>query len=330
MQHLREEWVTYIEELNEVEVCQRIAPDNQGNLYTFMFGKGQQWLAKFNAWGRILWRKAIDDYIISMTTDASGAVHIIASGMDEDGFMLWMETHADDDSIPVRRNLARVEFGTPNTAIIDAVGNIYVAGSTFDIDEEEAWLAKFNPDKKLVWKVDFKIPDRVNHPRDIILDGGGNVYVAGDSIVNIIGDGSLDPMDAWLGKFDIETGKRLWLRPSGTESPDAAYGLAVSDHGIYTAGIEDGVYVARYSFSGSMQWMQKLDGAKFSNVADIAADPYGNVYICGAELLGAHWAYVAKFQIKLETVSDLLTALQPLMDEIADLRAQLADRNKAE
>lgn len=328
MQHLREEWVTYIEELGEVEACQRIVPDNAGNLYTFMYGRGKQWLAKFNAWGRLMWRKDIDDTIISMTHNGRG-VHIVAAGMDEDGFMLWMETHADEDSIPVRRNVARIEEGTPNAAIVDEDGNVYVAGSTYDIDEESAWLAKFSPQKRQLWRVDFSIPDRVNHPRDIVLDGGGNVYVTGDSIINIEGDGSLDPMDAWIGKFDVETGKRLWLRPSGTEGPDAAYGLAVSDHGIYIAGIEDDVYIARYSFSGSQQWMQKLDGAKFSNVADIAADRYGNVYICGAELLGAHWAYVAKFQIKLETVSDLLTAIAPLMEEIEALRKQISTQRES-
>lgn len=325
--HIREEWVSYLNDVPEFQTCQRVVPTGDGGLYVLILGQNtnQQWLAKYDAYGKRQWHKELQNYPLGLGVANNGDALLMGFNGSVEGFHGWVERHADATDQPETKRLVTIdgEF-IPHTAIMDADENLYVAGSTAHTDAESAWLAKYDPNGKPLWQEQFGHIDRINYPTDVITDGGGNVFVSGycEPHVYMVTDDD-DTRDAWLAKFDGKSGVLEWNRMSQIDHPDQANGIAASGQGIFTAGEAGAAYVARYSLSGTQIWVDDIPVSLFSNVKDIAADGLGNIYVCGEELLGAHWAYVAKFQIKIETISDMLAVLSPLMREVKSLKQQV-------
>lgn len=92
---------------------------------------------------------------------------------------------------------------------MDAAGNVYVAGDTFDIPfalsgvDNSLW-AKYDPSGNLLWLQEFGTPER-DGATGIAVDKSGHVYVSG----NILRD-SFDSnndyfngdVDAYVARFD--------------------------------------------------------------------------------------------------------------------------------
>lgn len=120
---------------------------------------------------------------------------------------------------------------------------------------------------------------------EIVLDAGGNVYVAGYSF-NAAGN-----TDIFTLKYN-NAGARQWgARYNGAaKKDDAGYALAVDALGnVYVAGASanasgnaDAVTL-KYNSAGALQWAKRYDGAGLVDDAafDLQLDALGNVYIGG-------------------------------------------------
>ena len=85
----------------------------------------------------------------------------------------------------------------------------------------------------------------------------------------------------------------LWVRQLGTETYDAAYGVATDAAGnVYLTGETDGsldganrgdrdVWVAKYDAAGHALWKRQLGTADIDIAHGVATDAAGNVYVTG-------------------------------------------------
>jgi hypothetical protein len=118
-----------------------------------------------------------------------------------------------------------------------------------------------------------------------VVDAGGNVYVAGNSI------GSSTESDFATVKYD-DTGIHQWTaRYNGPQNfNDYVSAIAVDAWGnVYVAGYSSSIqydyyhdYVTiKYDASGNEQWVVRYDGGDDDVATDLSVDGSGNVYVTG-------------------------------------------------
>jgi hypothetical protein len=126
----------------------------------------------------------------------------------------------------------------------------------------------------------------------VATDGKGSVYLAG-STTGSLGGASRGNDDAWLAKYSA-AGALRWKRQLGTAALDVADGVAVDGDGnLYISGSTQGslggpfqggdrdAWVAKYSASGDLLWIQQFGTAESEEANAVATDGDGNVYISG-------------------------------------------------
>ena len=200
----------------------------------------------------------------------------------------------------------------------DGTGNVYVVGDTlgtsFDGEAADgppnAFLTKFNASGERQWT---KIIGAAGSERAyaVATDGGGNVYVAGETTGDLDGETNLGSWDAFLVKFDGD-GIRQWTRLMGGSGSDTAYGVAVDSAGnAYVTGASEGTlggtsnadaFVAGYDTDGAPQWFTRLQTqcAEWANAIALGSPGYlyvvGKIYQCafpGNIAIGEYDAFIA-------------------------------------
>jgi hypothetical protein len=196
---------------------------------------------------------------------------------------------------------------------IDNSGNVYTTGSfraTITIGTttltsqgvDDIFLAKYAADGTCLWAKQFGGAS-IDVGYDVVTDASGNVYVGGSfrqtaqfGSFTLDATGPYGDYDAFLLKVDPQ-GNVLWVNKGGGDDWDECRGIAISGDYVFMTGnftgpanfgtmaiddngLED-VYVAKYSTTGTLQWVSTGggSGADFSDA--LAADSDGNVYATG-------------------------------------------------
>ncbi|HAK78369.1 MAG TPA: hypothetical protein DCM71_16015 [Runella sp.] len=136
---------------------------------------------------------------------------------------------------------------------------------------------------------------------DVAVDGSGNFYVTGSfegtATFGTISLTSVGFGDIFVAKYN-SSGTLQWVQKAGGSGGDFGYEIAVDGgDNVYitgyfggsatfgtthlTSGEYDNIFVAKYSSSGTLQWVQKAGGASGDGASGIAADGSGNVYVTG-------------------------------------------------
>ena len=202
----------------------------------------------------------------------------------------------------------------------DGTGNVYVVGHTqgtsFDGETADgtlnAFLTKFNASGVRQWT---KIIGQAGSERAyaVATDGGGNVYVAGETTGDLDGETNMGSWDAFLVKYD-SGGIRQWTRLMGGSFSDTAYGVAVDSAGnAYVTGASEDTlggtlnfdaFVAGYAADGAPQWFTRLQTpcTEWANGIALASPGYlyvvGKIYQCafpGNIASGGYDAFIAYF-----------------------------------
>lgn len=127
----------------------------------------------------------------------------------------------------------------------------------------------------------------------MVTDSTGSLYVGGQTTGSIGGQPSAGQFDGYLLKYK-PSGALQWARTLATASSDVVTALAVdsSDNiyvagytygafpGITSAGSADG-FVAKYSASGTLVWLQQIGSPEIDQFTAIAVDPTGGVVVIG-------------------------------------------------
>ena len=220
------------------------------------------------------------------------------------------------------------QFGTSHTdgaegVDIDADGNLYVAGYTWDGQKDadgptgyDAVLTKFSPDGQEIWVRNFGTPNS-DYAWGVAVGSGGTVYVFGHTRGALPGQSNLGREDLYLRKFDAD-GNELWTRQFGTEFRDQHADVAVDGQdNVYVAGIartalpgqtkigNEDAYIRKYSPDGDEVWTRQFGTKGTDLISAITLDGDGNLYAVGptsGTFQGETWVgeydgYLAKFDV---------------------------------
>jgi hypothetical protein len=136
--------------------------------------------------------------------------------------------------------------------------------------------------------------------RAVCVDKDGNVIVAGYFAGKIKFDVTYTGRglnDMFIAKFNPD-GDLLWVKTAGGPLSDIAYGVAADNEGnifvtgefdslaffdsrvVFSAGKSD-IFIAKYSSSGQLIWVERAGGQQSDAANAIAVDKDGGVYITG-------------------------------------------------
>lgn len=207
-----------------------------------------------------------------------------------------------------------------NGISVDTVGNVYVTGNFrgssnfgngitvasvinpgFGSPSIDAFIAKYNSSGLCQWvKTGGSYQDE--HGNAIVVDKAGNAYVTGLFMSNSVFSGvtisaASGYPDGFIAVYN-SSGALTNLKKISSTDYEACYGITLDGQGnFYITGIADGnaffdslqiqnhgsydMFVAKYTTSGTVQWVRTTKGSQWEEGSDVRCDVDGNVYVAG-------------------------------------------------
>ncbi|MBZ0201854.1 MAG: SBBP repeat-containing protein [Ignavibacteria bacterium] len=287
------------------DVAHCLAVDNLGNAYvsghsdrnpsvtdydytTIKYNSSgvQQWIAIYDGSASGGW-----DWARSIAVDGSGNVYVtgwsegVGTGNDyatikynSSGIQQWA----------VRYNGPGNGDDSAHSIAVDISGNVYVTGGSFGIGTKDDYATvKYNSSGVQQWAARYNGSlDSSDAASLVKVDGSGNVYVTGGSVVNST---TIDystikynssGVQQWVSKYN---GPRNYIGRFGfsmlaIDSYGNSYAAAISRG----SGVTIGYATIKYNASGVQQWVQTYYGPGDSAMAfSITVDGSSNVYLTG-------------------------------------------------
>jgi hypothetical protein len=263
----------------------------------------QQWVAGYNGPGNSV------DYANSIAVDGSGNVYVTGESyrLPSTYFATIKYNSSGIQQWAAMYNGPGIGSNVPVAIVTDGSGNVYVTGYSNGGETGIDYATiKYNSSGDSVWVKRYNGPgNESDYAISIVLDGSGNVYVAGYST----GNGT---------NFDYATikynsaGVQEWVaRYNGPGNYyDVASSIAVDSMGnVYVTGSSGDntsmfdYATVKYNSDGVQQWVSIYNGPITSNeqAESISADGKGNVYVTGSSE-GIETSYYATVKYNSEGV----------------------------
>ena len=237
----------------------------------------------------------------------AGALPGQTSGGGNDAFVMKMSpvlvSALTPTSVPGR--LWTRQFGTQvndfaGDAAVDEGGNLYVVGwsqeafpnKRFEGGRFDAYVRKYSSEGTALWTREFGTTE-LDIASTVVVDGEGNVYVAGQAGGDLSDQTYSGERDALVRKYDPE-GTELWTRLFGTPGVDVASGVALDSEGdLYVVGWAEGNlpgqtrigrgdgFVVKYDRDGNQLWSRQFGTDGADEALGVGVDGAGNVYVGG-------------------------------------------------
>jgi putative cell wall-binding protein len=182
---------------------------------------------------------------------------------------------------------------------VDGSGHIYVAGATTgtlpgqtSAGGLDGFVRKYDAAGGVRWTDQFGTVGW-DFVEGVVVDGSGNVIVAGRTEGTLPGQTPAGGYDGFVRKYDA-AGVVLWTAQFGTVGGDAVNGVAVDGSGhIYVAGSTGGTlpgetsaggydgFVRKYDAAGGVRWTDQFGSVDVDVVYGVAVDGSGNVIVAG-------------------------------------------------
>lgn len=279
---------------NGDDIPKAMALDSSGNIFVAGYAsvsnaETDYVTIKYSPAGKQLWAKryngegSFSDYAYDIAVDGAG--NAIVTGQSSPGNPHTIKYSPDGKLLWAQRYSGLGYNTDPGEAVaVDSSNNIYVTGHHGTVDMVIV-TAKFNPSGKQLWLKEYDGPDGgIDLPRDIIVDGSGNVLVVGT--LNTLSSNS----DYITLKYS-PGGKRLWadIYKGPGNRDDTARSIAVDGSGnAYVTGsswepsLSSDYCTIKYSPSGKRIWVHLYQGpCSDDNAYAVAVDRSGNVYVTG-------------------------------------------------
>jgi len=286
---------------NSDDAASSLAIDAAGNIY--VTGRSDRGgvhydyaTIKYNCTGQELWVARYNgsgngqDEAWSLALDGRGNVYVTGPS--------W-GNGTDYDYATIKHNSAGVEqwvarYNGPGNdedyaecLVLDENGNVYVTGWSYGSGTDDDYATiKYDSAGVQQWVARYNSPGNGwDEAFSLALDGGGNVYVTGQS------EGSGNSYDYATIKYN-PAGVEQWVaRYNGPgNSSDYARSVAVDGGGnvyltgrSYGSGTDDDYATIKYNSAGVEQWVARYNGPgnSFDQAYSLALDGGGNAYVTG-------------------------------------------------
>jgi len=325
-----------------------IALDSAGNIYINGWTDGSfdgttadrdAFIAKYDNNGNKLWVQEFGSspdptnpnagYDFSnggMTVGSNGSLYIVGSTYGSLGATTAGEADAfvtkydSNGNWQWAKQLGTAAWDEAKGVAVDNAGNVFITGHTkgnlasptANQGDADAWVAKYDSSGNQTWikQLGTVTEDVANA---VAVDNLGSVYISGSTRGSDFNNPSqlLNSGDtnAFLAKFDSNSGNFIWSRQHGWGNYDTSTGIAADSAGnVYITGrtihSDNNVdaWVAHYTSNGDGRWWQPFGGGTEQASNSIALNSTG-FYIAGytgeslngQTYLGNTDAWVAKF-----------------------------------
>jgi hypothetical protein len=185
--------------------------------------------------------------------------------------------------LPFNRALVR----SKHAAAVDASGNVFLAGTSWNGADYDAVVVKLGPGGNRLWTGVYDGGDE-DVAYAVAVDAAGNVYLTGHSVV-MTGDFDLQP-HLLIAKLNA-AGALQWARTNGAGgiwSEGFSLVLDSAGNGYFAGEVYTGDFISAllgsFSPSGDFRWLSRpYLGFEYeeSSATDVALDTSGNVYATG-------------------------------------------------
>jgi hypothetical protein len=308
-----------------------IAVDSRGNI--FIIGVSQSpgpssfgfFLFKYSSQGQLLWKKRLGDFRgddfrgEDVAVDSGGNVfatgNILKNGTYDSDNLSIVKYSPQGKVLWKKKLLDRNDYSTFQSEIeIDSHGNVFITAEKTETGKTDAFIVKYSPQGKLLWKNQFDPIDVYSSSR-IAFNSRNDVFVTGSTYAQP-DDQGYAKSDVWIAKYSSE-GKLLWKKQLGTAERDASFDIAVDRRGdVFITGLtygqlgaqsygESDAWIAKYSHQGKLLSTVQFGTAAKDASLDIATNSRGDVFVAGyinlrltAEYFGYYKAtgFVAKYR----------------------------------
>ncbi|OYU66701.1 MAG: hypothetical protein CFE22_07760 [Cytophagaceae bacterium BCCC1] len=233
--------------------------------------------------------------------NSAGSSDIFLAKYSSTGALTWIQTAGGTGS----------EYAA--SLAVDASGNAYITGafsgtSTFGPTSissvgigYDTFVAKYNSSGGLTW-VQKGGGNQQDVSSSVAVDASGNVYICGyftgTASFGVISVTSVGYIDAYLAKYS-SSGVITWVKVGGGTGHDLSQSLCLdASSNIYMTGSFNGIatfdatnlvatstnsdiFVAKYSSSGVLNWIQKVGGTSSKTSNSIIVNSNGDAFVCG-------------------------------------------------
>jgi uncharacterized protein YjiK len=324
------------------DLANGIALDASGNVYitgyfygTATFGaisktsagNADIFVAKYSSSGTLQWVQSAggtsNDAATGIAVDASGNVYITGyffvtatfgatSKTSAGGSDIFVAKYSSSGTLQWVQSAGGTSSDDANGIAIDASGNVYITGyfygtATFGATSKtsagnaDIFVAKYDPVGTAWSWVESAGGTSTDAATGIAVDASGNVYITGyfysTATFGVSSKTSAGSADIFIAKYS-NSGTLLWVQSVGGTSIDVAFGIALDASGnVYITGYfyvtatfgatsktsvgSADIFLAKYSNTGTLQWVQSAGGTDYDYANGIAIDASGNVYIAG-------------------------------------------------
>jgi uncharacterized delta-60 repeat protein len=288
---------------NSYDAASSVAVDASGNVLVTGLSNGLISLedmvtVKYSSLGTQSWVQRyvgpqIDyDAGLAITVDASSNVVSVGSSYgivtDEDALLVKYAT-GGTQQWAMRYNGEGNSADEAVGAALDAAGNIYVCGTSYDLESQSDFaVVKYSPAGQELWVQRYNgTGEGEDFASAIAVDATGNVYVTGTSLSILSG------YDVVTLKYNTGGGL-VWSNhyTSLGSAIDEAADLAIDASGnVYVTGSRTDaatgvdMLTIKYSAGGAQSWVATYNNSAADSTDeayDIAVDGSGNVFITGA------------------------------------------------
>lgn len=254
---------------------------------------------------QVQWGSDAYDVVTGSALDANGNLFVAGTtagdldGTNAGGNDAFLTKLDATGAILWTRQWGTVETDSVSAVVVDAAGDVYVAGDTRgNLDgntssgSTDLFITKWTTDGTRLWTVQWgtTLPDSIN---DMVLSSSGTLLLTGTTYGALQGTKAGDP-DPFAAEVSTD-GVPLWTTQWGTERV-VQLGLAVgaaADGSVYVAGMTEGdmgpgpvrgsrdAFLTKLDSSGVLQWTVQWGGDESDQARAVAVDAGGNIYVTG-------------------------------------------------